>query len=142
MPYSFYVLFNKIICGIKNKPENIILLSLSVVFYFFNNCYLKTHTTGFYNTFFICYFNDLICPLFFLPYTNLLLFVIEKEISRFYQILLVCIFCGVIWEYFAPILKPSSTTDMFDILCYVSGGIIYLFIQKAVSKCRSKNQKD
>lgn len=40
------------------------------------------------------------------------------------------IFVGVIWEYIFPILLPYSTSDFFDVISYVLGGITYYFIKK------------
>ena len=135
------MLFKKIICGIKKNPANIILLTLSGVIYFANNNFLKLHTHGILNYFFICYLNDLICPLFFLSYSNILLYAVDKEIFTLCKVIFICFLCGLIWEFFAPVLKPNSTPDLFDILCYVLGGIIYLLIQKGVFKCQLKNHR-
>lgn len=78
----------------------------------------------------MCYFNDLICPIFFLSYSNILLITIEREINKPFEIILECFLCGIVWEFFAPIIKDNSTTDLYDILFYIMGGIMYYLLQK------------
>lgn len=118
------------------KPINLILLMAVSIIYFVNNIFLKSHTSGILNYFCICYLNDLMCPLFFLSYSNILLISIRKEIVATRTVILICFLCGLVWEFFAPLLKPDSTTDLMDILCYIFGGVIYLLIQKVGLKCQ------
>lgn len=59
----------------------------------------------------------------------------------FKQVILISFLCGLIWEFFAPLLNADSTTDLLDILCYILGGVLYLLIQKVVLKCQLRNRK-
>lgn len=115
----------KIYNSAQKRPINIILLVCVIGLYFVNNHYLKAHTMGNIRLFFICYFNDLMCPLFFFSYANLLLITVNKELHRFWSIIAVGICTSLVWEFFAPLIKPSSTTDLVDIICYMSGSVIY-----------------
>lgn len=54
-----------IIKSIRKRPLNIILIQLVIVAYLINNLFFKVYTSGAVQQFFICYFNDLICPLLF-----------------------------------------------------------------------------
>lgn len=128
----------KLIKSIQKRPINIILVVIVLVAYFVNNKFLKIYTNGNVRLFFICYFNDLICPLFFFSYANMLLNTVDKEINRLWVICLVSLCTSCVWEFVAPLIKPSSTTDPFDIVCYIIGGIVYWAILRCV-KIRTKN---
>ena len=78
--------------------------------------------------FLICYFNDLICPFGFMSYLNILFRFAKYRIQRLWEIGLWCFCSGLIWEYFAPLVKPSAVADPYDILCYLLGGIGYYLL--------------
>lgn len=125
---------DKITQSIKKRPINIVLIIAVVIAYFINNNFLKIYTHGNMKLFFICYFNDLICPLLFFSYANILLITINKEITHIWVICLVSLCTSCIWEFVAPLLKPSSTTDPLDIVCYMIGGIVYWAILRHIKK--------
>ena len=79
----------KIVESIRKRPVNLMLLILVVFAYWINNLFLKEHSGGLLRVFFIGYFNDLICPLFFFSYANMLLITVGKEIARLWVICLV-----------------------------------------------------
>lgn len=35
---------------------------------------------------------------------------------------------GLIWEFGAPILKKTSVSDIWDLVCYMVGGVLYWVI--------------
>lgn len=70
----------KIVESIRKRPVNLMLLILVVFAYWINNLFLKEHSGGLLRVFFIGYFNDLICPLFFFSYANMLLITVGKEL--------------------------------------------------------------
>lgn len=113
-------------------PINIILIVSVLALYYFNNTYLKHATSGIVQRMLICHFNDLMCPLFLMSYANLLLLTIGIKVISLKGILFIVIPAGLIWEFFAPFIKPSTTTDLYDLLCYVIGGGLYYFIVKFV----------
>lgn len=80
------------------------------------------------------YFNDLICPLFFLSYCNILLLSIGKEIKKLHWLLLFIFCVGPVWEFVTPLLKETSVTDVFDLVCYLVGTIFYWFVLKIYQK--------
>ena len=123
----------KIIESIRKRPVNLILLVAVIIAYLFNNLHLKSHTGGAIRLFFVCYFNDLICPLFFFSYANILLITVNKEITRLWVICLISFCTSCVWEFVAPLMKPSSTTDFLDIVCYVTGGIVYWAILRYIN---------
>ncbi len=115
----------KIILSIKLRPINFYLMIFVSFFYFINNNVFKIYTKGIVQKFFVCYFNDLICPLFFISYSNILLISVNKEIRKLKCILLYGLLSGLVWEFFAPILKKSSVSDINDIFFYSFGSLLY-----------------
>lgn len=122
----------KIVESIRKRPVNLMLLILVVFAYWINNLFLKEHSGGLLRVFFIGYFNDLICPLFFFSYANMLLITVGKEIARLWVIFLVSLCTSCVWEFVAPLMKPSSTTDPLDIFCYITGGVVYWAILRYI----------
>ncbi len=119
---------HKLIDSIKKRPLNIILIFIVAILYVVNNIWLKDLVSYNIRWFFVCYFNDFICPLLFLSYCNLLLLTTNREVTSLKAMFLIGLAVGVIWEFGAPILKPTSTTDLMDIVCYLMGSILYWFI--------------
>lgn len=117
-----------------------VLIVLVIILYIFNNGVLKQISCGGIHYFFVCYFNDFLCPLFFVAYCNLLLLLVEKELLKLKWILLLCLSTSLIWEYFAPLLKPTATADMLDILFYLLGGFLYWLILK-LNTLKTKEKK-
>ena len=122
----------KIVESIRKRSVNLMLLILVVFAYWINNLFLKEHSGGLLRVFFIGYFNDLICPLFFFSYANMLLITVGKEIARLWVICLVSLCTSCVWEFVAPLMKPSSTTDPLDIFCYITGGVVYWAILRYI----------
>lgn len=120
----------------KNIPIDILLILLTSILYIVNKAVLKHIFNGVYRYFFVCYFNDLICPLFFLSYANLLLMIVKKNIKSFKDILFLIVPAGLVWEYLAPFLNPSATADVYDLLCYFAGSVLYYFFIKFVGSKR------
>ena len=114
---------------VKN-PTNIILIIIVICLYCVNNIFLKKCTQGIIQYFFICYFNDLICPLFFLSYVQILFLLINKNILSLKVILFIGFLCGLVWELFAPLINRESITDVFDFFSYIIGSIVYYIICK------------
>jgi hypothetical protein len=111
--------------SIKENPKDAILLVLIPVLYFTNNSVIKAHTAGLLHIFFVCYFNDLMAPLFLLSYSNILLWTVNKRCLKLKYIVAFCLTAGFVWEFLAPCFKEGSVTDPLDLLCYVLGGILY-----------------
>lgn len=124
----------KIIASIKSKPLNLVLIIVVLYLYFLNNTYWKTQTDGLVQYFFICHFNDFICPLFFISYSNLLLHSVNKEIKKLKWIMTFGACAGVVWEFIGPFINPASVTDIMDLLFYSLGTFLYWVIAKLFSK--------
>lgn len=127
--------------SIRQKPVNLVLILVVLGLYFLNNLVLKVHTRGRLQYFMICHFNDLICPLFFFGYCNLLLITADKEIKKLHWIMLAGLCSGLVWEFFAPVLKPSTVTDWMDIVCYLLGTFLYWCILKIIPDRRKADEQ-
>ena len=130
-----------ILTSIKQKPINLILMAIVLCLYFLNNTVFKFCTRGIIQEFMICYFNDFICPLFFISYSNLLLITVNKEIKA-YKSLLIFGFCAsLVWEFFAPIIKPTATADFVDLVFYILGTSLYWYIINVIPGRRDAYDK-
>ena len=77
------------------------------------------------DSFFHCYFNDLIGSFSFCAFCNYLLHFCEKSLDRYWKIIALMVFCGFIWEVVTPYFRLDSVGDLFDFICYITGGSLY-----------------
>lgn len=108
---------------------NLVLILITVGLYFLNNMVLKKYSSGFFEYFFKCHFNDLICPLVFLAYCDILLSTKNKNINKLWQCMIFIFVVGLIWEFFAPLIKAGAVTDYIDIICYQIGATLYWLVR-------------
>lgn len=112
-----------------NLFDLIILVTVSLL-YQLNNHYIKANTIGIPHEFFVCYFNDLMAPMFMLSYSNILLRTVGRSITKILHIVAFCLLIGTVWEFFAPFIKRGAVWDPLDIVCYLFGGLFYWALQK------------
>lgn len=135
-PHSM-IAMHKIVGSVKHRPLNMVLISTVLVLYLLNNSYFKLQTTGIIRYFLVCYFNDLICPVLFFSYANLLLLTVDKEITQLWQICFIGLCASCFWEFGAPYIKLTAVTDPIDIVFYLVGSVIYWGLLRCVRKpCR------
>ncbi|MDR3291552.1 MAG: hypothetical protein LBT10_05305 [Methanobrevibacter sp.] len=61
-----------------------------------------------------------------LAYINSVFYLfLEYEIKSLSLFILIIIVIGIVWEYLAIFIKPSSVCDYLDILIYLLGALIY-----------------
>jgi hypothetical protein len=90
--------------------------------------------------FFNWYFNDILAGIFFLAYSNLLLLFIKRRIQKFIHCVLYIFFWGIAWEFVVPpLFKANATSDILDIIAYVTGSIIYALLAKLLMRLNTKN---
>ena len=131
----------KLAASARFRPVNPVLMAAVLVLYFLNNRWFKAHTDGPVQYFMICHFNDLICPLFFLAYSNLLLLTVGRELRKIHWVLLFGLCSGLIWEFFAPVIKPTATADPWDLLFYLIGTGLYWCILKFITRRRPQDDQ-
>ena len=123
--------------SIQSKPINVYLICVVAMLYVVNNNIFKQNTSGFVRYFFTSYFNDLLCPILLLAFANLLLMSQNYELKQLKWIVFVCFLSGMYWEYITPLYMPASTSDVIDIVVYLSGACIYWLIYRQVGTKRA-----
>ena len=124
----------KIIASIKYRPLNLVLILSVISLYLINNNLIKPNTTRIVHIFCVSFFNDLLCPYFFLAYANLLLITCGREMTKLKILMLVCLAAGCVWEFVAPYLKHGSVTDPIDLICYVISTVGYWKLLNTIIK--------
>jgi hypothetical protein len=112
------------------QAKNVVLMSVVLLLYVVNNHGIKAHTDGTLGYFFTCYFNDFICPILVLSYANIVLSLQNYQLITLKWIICAGFCAGIFWEYITPLYHPSSTSDIYDVLCYLLGACVYWIIQR------------
>ena len=66
-----------------------------------------------------CHFNDWLGGIFIVAYIN---------------VVLINAFCGIVWEFIGPYVFHHGTSDCYDMLAYIIGGITYIMLQRIAAK--------
>lgn len=116
--------------AIIKRKIHLPLMLIVLLLYGLNKLVLSPQLAGSIGEFFRFYFNDLICPLFYLSCVQILLIWAGYEMSTYKVVLFWGLLGGVIWEFLIPLLKPTSVCDYKDLLCYFLGSTLYYVIYK------------
>ena len=125
MKNQYFVRFLDSIWKYKANP---LCMMITIVLYLMNQMVFKKCFTGTVGYFCNCFFNDLICQLFFLPYVQTFLIWAKREIKSYIGFLAFGMTAGLIWEFFAPLINAKAVTDIYDLICYLIGVHIYYVI--------------
>lgn len=112
----------------KQVPLNIFLVIIIMLFYSLNRFYLKNLFDGWFGYILKCHFNDFLCGILFIAYSNIFLLTRNKSITKLPIIIPYTFSAGLVWEFVAPYLRQDSTSDWIDVGCYILGGITYWII--------------
>lgn len=110
--------------------QNLFYMIIAVAIYALNKSMIIPNTSGTVGYFCRCYLNDLVCPLFFLSASKIILMWAGYEIHTYKVYVILCLVAGIIWECFIPLIKPGAVKDVWDLVCYFVGTTIYYFISK------------
>lgn len=100
----------------------------AVCLYLLNRFLLKDTITGTLGYFLRCRFNDLLCPLVVIPACQTVLQItMHTSMRKPGTLLLFTLACAIVWEFIIPLVKAGSTSDLWDVVCYVGGTILYWF---------------
>lgn len=124
-----------IVQAVCKRKIHIILMFLVIILYIVNKVIFIPNTTGIVAVFFQGYFNDLICPLFYLSYCQVWFIWIGHELETLGSIIVCGMLGGLIWEFVAPVINPKSVCDFYDLLCYFVGTLIYYFVVVECESC-------
>ena len=130
----------RISISIRKNLLNIFLVFVVAGLYLLNNVYFKYVTKGILCQFMNGYFNDLICPLFFSAYSNILLGSVHKKLSKLWQLAIISLCTGLIWEYFAPSVNAGAVSDPWDIVCYELGTVLYWSLLKCINEIKERRK--
>lgn len=127
--------------SVLKRRVNPLCIGIAIIVYCLNKLILMRISFGPMETFFRCYLNDLVCPLLFLGYCQILLILIDYEFRSYKSCLLLGMSAGIVWEYFAPVINPKAVSDPWDLLCYFGGSSIYFMFMK-IGQRRQKMRRE
>ena len=106
--------------------RNAACMTGAVCLYLLNRFFLKDMIDGTLGYFLRCHFNDLLCPLVVIPACQIVLLVfLRTSMRKIGTLLLFFLACAVVWEFVIPLVKTGSTADMWDVVCYLGGTMLY-----------------
>ncbi|GGM41924.1 hypothetical protein GCM10011351_30020 [Paraliobacillus quinghaiensis] len=101
----------------------IAIVTLSL--YTFNKLYLSNHV---FIRLINYYFNDILGGVLIVSYTNMVSILLHQYklvLLKVPNIILFTLAVGLFWEYVTPLYYTKSITDLYDVLAYITGGLIY-----------------
>lgn len=78
-----------------------------------------------------------------IAYFNLVLSVSQYrhiKIKTFLNAVLICVTCGILWEYILPGIFSYGTSDIWDVVAYTLGGISYVALFRTDQYLRKKRE--
>ena len=129
----------KVLGSLKEVPFNGVVILVVIALYSLNRFVLKLYVQGWIGYFLRCHFNDFLCGILFIAYSNVFINTRGKMITKPPHILALCFSAGLVWEFIVPLVKRNSTADWLDVLFYMLGGLVYwllvtLFVLKKGDK--------
>ena len=108
-----------------------IVAVLCLAVFFVNNLWFKKLDISYDYPFIRNHLNDTMATIFLLSCLSLMRLLQKRNSSvHFAEMLAICTVASIMWEYVAEFVKPDSTFDYIDILCYFLGGLLYYFANK------------
>lgn len=115
--------------------KNIILILITLVIYAINQNVKMSIANDAIRWFMTCYFNDMIGGITFTAYCCIFVQLYKGSIIKLYQIEGILFMSGVFWEYITPLYR-NTTSDPWDIVAYIFGGLLYWVIINIWTKNR------
>lgn len=128
-----------------NRKTNIVVILITLALYCINQCTKQTISNDLLSKFMCGYFNDTIGSITFIAYVNIVLESKQLCINKLWQIILLMSGCAFFWEVITPLFRKNTTSDFWDVVAYISGGILYWLLFKTyvhISKQIKPKQKD
>ena len=104
---------------------NIIIIFISVFLYLLNRLILKDITEGLIHWFLVCYWNDITGAIAVSAYVDSIIFHYSKKEIHIWDLIVILLICGLFWEIITPLFRKNSVCDFWDIVAYMTGGVIY-----------------
>jgi len=115
----------------KNIVRYTAISIVCLAVFFTNNLWFKKLDISYDYPFIRNHLNDTLATVFLLSCLSLIRTLQKRSSSvHFAEMLAICTVASIMWEYVAEFVKPDSTFDYIDILCYFLGGFIYYFANR------------
>jgi len=106
--------------------RNTACMTGAVCLYLLNRFFLKDTVTGTLGFFLRCRFNDLMCPLVVIPMCQIVIHrFLHTSMQKLHTLLLFTLACAFVWEFVIPLVNAGSTADLWDVVCYMGGAVLY-----------------
>ena len=108
--------------------KDIRIICICLLLYFANQFVKRIINIPILSYFLKNYFNDTICGCLIVAYANVVLRAYKRKKYQLNKVLLILLFelmCGVFWEFIIPVFRANRTSDYYDILAYMIGGVVY-----------------
>ncbi len=123
---------------------DILVFCIAMSLYALNRFFLKYAFDGFIGYILKCHFNDFLGGICINAYIDFIIlnskYYLRYKFFKLYQIMLISLVCGLLWEYIFPLFWEHGTSDYLDVFAYLIGGIVYWCIITTIRK-KKKNGK-
>ena len=110
------------------RKKNLLVILITVLLYLLNQQFKGQISNESIKWFMSCYFNDIIGGMTFIAYSNIIFSFRKIIIAKLWHIELLMFSCGIFWELITPIYRTDTVSDVWDILAYMIGGLLYSFL--------------
>lgn len=114
----------------RPDPADVLIAGVVALLYGCNRFLWAPRASGALGWFLTCYCNDVLAGLVLIAAANILLDMAGWRRLPFWASACLLLFCGVVWECLAPVLKPTAVFDPWDFMAYQCGGGIYFLLRK------------
>ena len=113
---------------IKKYAFDLVLMSVALLLCVINKK-VKNNVIEPHMHLFLCgYFNDLVGAIAYSSICDMIFRSNGRKFRHLLKVIMIMLFCGIVWEYLTPLIRNDTVSDLYDIIAYVSGGIIYYFL--------------
>lgn len=113
-----------------SRSRNLIIIGITIALYIINQIIKSKIPIENIRWFMSCYFNDTIGGITFIAYCNIVFSFYNRKMIKLWQIELILFFAGLFWEYVTPIFRNNTVSDMWDVIAYMIGGLLYFMLIK------------
>ena len=85
-----------------------------------------------------CYLNDIMAGICLSTVGQLLMWFWMKRPIKTAENILLIYAAGSYWEFIAPKYIATAVTDLYDLVAYLAGGLIVIFLRKYVNRWEDK----
>ena len=121
------------------KSKNLLVITVTLMLYMINQNIKGQIEIPYLGYFMRCYFNDIIGSITFCAYCNFIFNLSNRKMNKLWQIELLMLFCGFVWEVVTPLFRYDTVFDVLDFPMYLIGGILYYLIAKLIYKEAIRN---